>query len=99
MTWLTLLKRNALLPLLPVQLNNLTFCAHAIRNSYYSGLLKKLLKNQGKAMVEQVYDVLVLIASARSQGSDEPARPRSLARAFAAVAIMKIVRLTHKTKY
>ena len=48
-------------------------------------------KNQGKAMVERVYDVLVLIALARSQGSDEPARPRSLARAFAAVAIMKIV--------
>ena len=42
-------------------------------------------------MVELVYDILVLIALARSQGSDEPARPRSLARAFAAVAIMKIV--------
>ena len=51
----------------------------------------ELFKKQGKAMVELVYDILVLIALARSQGSDEPAPPRSLARAFAAVAIMKIV--------
>ena len=64
-------------------------CVYAVRGVAYFGICwkqKKNVSNTGKKRI--LYGPrqanLVLIAFASSEGSDEPAHPRSLARTFAA---------------